>query len=143
MSAGRIRVQPLNEYSVDWRANSIATDNAQATCTRPAVSQAAASVTGQGARNVCTGITVTIAGGSAAPSAAQLSVALIDGATGGSTYLWGPIAVGVPAIAGGLSGIVCIPMFEIGSPHTAMTLEFSGAGGSNSIESVWMSGTTV
>lgn len=142
MSAGRLRIQNGSETANDWRQNHAPAANTQATCTQGAVSTAIAAA-GPGSRNVCTGITVAVAGGATAPVAAIASVALIDGVSGGTTYLWGPMPIAVPNVAGALNGYVVIPMFEIGSPNTAMTLEFSGAAGANSTEAVWMTGTTI
>ena len=108
--------------------------NTQATAT-----QAAA---GDGKRNVCTWLTVTLAAGATAPAAVNVSVSLIDGATGGTTYLW-RMTLSLAAVAGqsnefGLSGL-----WLVGSQNTAMTLEFSAAGGLNTFESVSFGGTTI
>lgn len=93
-------------------------------------------------RNICTGFTVSLAAGAAAPAAVQLTVALIDGASGGGTYLWGPTVISLPAIAGAISAFAFGNRHDVGSAATAMTLEFSAAGGANTIESVSMNGTT-
>lgn len=94
-------------------------------------------------RNVCTGLTVVLVAGASAPTATTVSVALIDGAAGGTTYLWGPHNLGIPAVAGATNGIVVEPIRKPGSANTAMTLEFSAAGGANTIESVSMEGETI
>ncbi len=141
MSAGRLRLQNGSELSTDWRVGHAPTADTQATATQAAV---AATVPASGlTRNVCTGITVAIAGGTSAPAAKQVTVAVIDGASGDAVYLWGPMPIAIPGLAGALNGFVCIPMFEIGTPYTAMTIEFSAAGGANTVEAVWMTGTTI
>lgn len=93
-------------------------------------------------RHVATSITVVLAAGASAPTAAVVSVALIDGASGGGTYLWGPHDVAIPAVAGSMNGI-SIPIWAVGSASTAMTLEFSAAAGTNTYESVTLTGTSV
>ena len=109
--------------------------NPQATIT-----QAAAG--GQGI-NVCTDLTVTIAATGSAPTAANLQVNLIDGASGGTTYLWRS-TISIPATAGATATIaIAFPHGKKGSANTAMTLEFSGAGGANTVESVALGGYTV
>ncbi|MDH5244849.1 MAG: hypothetical protein OEW98_00245 [Betaproteobacteria bacterium] len=95
-----------------------------------------------GVRNVCTGFTVTLAAGTTAPSAAQVTVALIDGASGGGTYLWRS-NMSLPAVAGAQTTIVRTGLWLPGTAATAMTLEFSAAGGANTYETVSMEGTTV
>jgi len=109
--------------------------NVQATATR-----AAASKTGQ--RLVATSITVTFTAGTSAPSANSITVSLIDGASGGGTTLWGPHDISIPAVAGAMNGIA-LPCWIVGSANTAMTLEFSAAGGANTFESVTLTGVTV
>lgn len=90
-------------------------------------------------RNVCTGLTVSLASSSTtAPAAIQVTVALIDGSSGGTTYLWGPTVIALPAVAGAISAFVLSNCWKPGSQATAMTLEFSAAGGANTIESVSM-----
>lgn len=95
-----------------------------------------------GVRNVCTGFTVTIAGGATAPAAINLTVNLIDGASGGGTYLWRS-TISLPAVAGALVSIVRGSLWIPGTAATAMTMEFSAAGGANTVESVSFEGTTV
>lgn len=93
-------------------------------------------------RHVATSITVVLSAGGSAPSAAVVNVALIDGASGGTTYLWGPHDIAIPSVAGAMNGI-SIPLWTVGSQGTAMTLEFSAAAGLNTFESVTLTGTTV
>lgn len=108
---------------------------------RPAVNTQATitiSAPGAGYRLVCTGLTVVLTAGTSNPSANVVNVSLIDGASGGSTYLWGAV-LGVPATAGLVSGIARHGLW-IGSADTALTLEFAGAAGTNTFESVSIEG---
>lgn len=126
--------QPLQAAAARvWNAQHAPVANTKATCT-----QAAAA----GLRNVCRGITVMLVAGASAPTAASVTVALIDGASGVTSYLWGPHAMGIPAVAGATNG-VSRPGRWVGSVNTPMTLEFSAAGGANTIESVSMEGETI
>jgi hypothetical protein len=122
---------PANNY---WDVQHVPAANTQAT-----ISQAAAAA---GIRNVCTGFTVTLAAQTTAPAAVQLTVAVIDGATGGTTYLWRTV-ISLPATAGAIVSFVRSNIWLVGTAATAMTIEFSAAGGANTIESVTMEGTTV
>ena len=106
-----------------------------------AANQATASRAAAGAtlRHICTAISITVVGNTAAPAAQVLTFNLRDGATGAGTILasW---TVGVEAVAGktvpiNLSGLA-IP----GSLNTAMTLEGSAAPGANTLESVTLAG---
>lgn len=116
-----------------WFINHAPAANTKATITRPAA--------GAGHCNVCTGFQVMFVAGAAAPTAILLTVAVIDGASGGTSYLWGPFPIGLPAVAGAVNGVVMPNLWLKGSPNTAMTLEFSANGGSNTTESVSMAGT--
>ena len=117
----------------EWHISHLPAANTQATIT-----QAAA---GAGKRNICTGFTVMFVAGATAPTAINVSVSLIDGAAGGTTYLW-RATISLPATAGATSGIARMGRW-IGSANTAMTLEFSAAGGANTIQSVAMEGTVL
>ena len=117
-----------------WTSHHLPAANTQAT-----ISKASA---GAGLRNVCTWITVVLAAGASAPTAATLSVSLIDGATGGVTYLW-RAAISIPAVAGVTNGIALSNLWLPGTAATAMTLEFSASGGANTVESVSMGGVIV
>lgn len=115
------------------------TSHAPVADTKATITKAAA---GASVRNVCRQITVMLVAGTSAPAAATVTVALIDGAAGGGTYLWGPARLSVPALAGATSGIA-IAVNKIGSANTAMTLEFSAAAGANTFQSVSMDGVTL
>jgi hypothetical protein len=95
---------------------------------------------GPGVRNVCTGLTVTLVAGAVAPAAVTVKAHLIDGPSGGSTYLWST-RLGLPAIAGSTSGVARAGRW-VGTEDTSMTLEFEIAGGANVFESVAMEGHT-
>lgn len=129
----RTRIAPPRAITADWTQVHAPAANTQATCT-----QAAA---GPETRNVCTGLTVTLAAGATAPTAGTLTVALIDGDSGGSVALWKTV-IAVTATAGSQVTIARSGLWVQGSPNTAMTLEFSDAGGGNTLESVAMEGTT-
>jgi hypothetical protein len=118
-----------------WTGINVASANAQATVTKASA--------GTGIRNVCTGFTVTLASSSTtAPAAIQIIINLIDGASGGTTYLFRSV-IALPATAGAQTSIVRGNLWLPGTAATGMTLEFSAAGGANTIESVSMEGTVV
>ena len=95
-----------------------------------------------GVRHVCTAITVALAATATAPTAVQLNVQLIDGASGGGTYLWRAV-IALPAVAGAMTGFVVTGLWLPGTAATAMTLEFSAAGGANTVESASFSSVDV
>ncbi len=90
-----------------------------------------------GVRHICTGITATIGAGATAPTAIQLTVVLRDGASGAGTIKWQAV-ISLPATAGAMSGVARSDLWIPGTAATAMTLEFSAAGGANTFESVSM-----
>lgn len=118
------------EIMRSWSKTHVPAANTQATITQPAP--------GQGKKLVCTGLTVAFAAGAAAPTATTATVSLIDGATGGTTFLW-QMTLGVVATAGATNGH-SRPGKWVASHNTALTLEFSAAGGANTLESVSMEG---
>lgn len=92
-----------------------------------------------GVRHVCTGFTVTLAGGAAAPTAALVTVNLRDGATGAGTII-STLTLAVTAVAG-----MCVvhhvgPLNVFGTAATAMTVETSAATGANVSASVTLYG---
>ena len=110
-----------------WTVNSAPAANTQATASKAARA---------GARHVCTGITATLSAGSA--NSSQVTVNLRDGATGAGTVLWTGVLnasanTSAPPIE--LSGLQIM-----GSVNTAMTLEFSAAGGAATLEAVSLQG---
>lgn len=124
-----VAVQPPN-----WAVTNTATAAAQATIAR------AAGATG--VAHVCTSITGQI-NGDATGNADVGTLNLRDGATGAGTVLWtakltlatGANAVGTPIALTGLN--------IVGSTATAMTLEFSAAGATHSLQTVSMTGYDV
>lgn len=99
------------------------------------VATATKAAAGARKRNVCTGITVMLVAGATAPAAIQVTVNLIDGASGGTAYLWRAV-LSLPATAGQSAGITRTDLWIPGGLNTDMTLEFSAAGGANTVESV-------
>jgi hypothetical protein len=67
---------------------------------------------------------------------------LRDGATGAGTILasW---AIAIPATAGACAILSLAGLEIIGSPNTAMTLEFAAAGGALTFQSVTLTGHTI
>lgn len=115
--------------------------HAPATNVRATISRAAG---GASVRHICTAITATLI----APAATESSVVqlnLRDGATGAGTILksftlqvGGAASVSADRAIIQLSGLQCF-----GALNTAMTLEFSAAGGAGTFESVSMEGYDV
>jgi hypothetical protein len=119
----------------NWSAIHVPATATQATATR--------SAGGAGIRHVCTSITATLSAGTLALAAgAPLVVSLIDGASGGTTYLWRSI-IDIPAVAGQAYTIALSGLSLFGTAATAMTFEFSAAGGTNSFQSVCFTGYDV
>src|SRR3990167_4228949 len=82
---GGIKFQRIRSFHEDvsgniWSAHHVPAANTIATITKASA--------GAGVRNVCTWLTVKLVAVATAPTAANTSVSLIDGATGGTTYLW-------------------------------------------------------
>lgn len=121
--------------ATDWRGSHAPAANTRATFTQAAP--------GAGYRNVLTGFTVILAAGATAPVAATVTVAVIDGVSGATSYIDGPHAMSIPAIAGAMSGVTRSGLDKRGSANTATTIEFSAAGGANTLESVSIEGTVV
>lgn len=118
-----------------WAQGAAPGANAQATTTKAAA--------GAGFRHVCTGITASFVGdGAGAPSAVDVLALLRDGTTGTGTILWAagfalPAVAGSPGFSLALSGLTIR-----GTENTAMTLEFTAAGGANTVEVVGLQGAT-
>lgn len=114
--------------------------NVPATATKATISKAAG---GAGVRHVASALTVTFAVGSSLnTAAAPLTVSLIDGASGGTTYLWQSI-INLIVLIGQTYTITLSDLALVGSANTAMTLEFSAAGGTNTYQSVALAGYDV
>jgi hypothetical protein len=126
----------LNRYVPDWSVTSNPGVGAQATASRPA---SPAPIGGQDCRHVCTSISATFV--AAAATTAQATVNLRDGATGAGTIL-GSWVLAFPGVIGS-SAILSLATLEIiGSPNTAMTLEFSAATATQ-FQSVTLTGHTI
>lgn len=111
-----------------------------ATATKATITQASA---GAGKRNVCTGYTFTLTAGATAMTAATpLIVSVIDGVSGGTTYLFRSY-INIPAVAGAQVSLPRSSCWLVGSQATAMTIEFSAAPGTNGYESVSLDGVIV
>lgn len=95
---------------------------------------------GAGLKNVCNAISATLVAGGTAPTAATATLVLRDGASGAGTIVWSH-TLSVAATAG-TGQIITIGGLAIpGTAATAMTLEFTGAAGANTFESVSMNGS--
>jgi hypothetical protein len=97
---------------------------------------------GVGIRHVCTGFTVTLAQSATGSSAVNLQVNLIDGASGGTNYLWRS-TISLVAVPGHSNPIQRTGLWIEGSFNTAMTLEFSAAGGAQVHQSVTLEGVSI
>ena len=124
-----------------WALSSAPAANAQATVTRPAAT--GNSPTGTALpRHVCTAICGNFAVDTAG-TPVRTTLRLRDGATGVGTILWehGMSFAGMPV--GAQASVVVDGIEVFGSPGTAMTLEFSAAGGANTFETCSFAGFTV
>lgn len=89
-------------------------------------------------RHVATSIAATLAAG--ATASAIVKVYLRDGDAGVGAILWSGVMV---APIGTSRGIVLSGLSIVGSENTAMTLEFSAAGGVSTFENVSLTGYSV
>lgn len=87
-----------------------------------------------GVRHICKEISASIA--AAATAQTPISVRLRDGATGAGTILWSMM---LSAPANQCASVALTGLSIVGTPNTAMTLEFSGAGVANSQQTVNLS----
>ena len=113
----------------EWSVTDVPAANTQATATQASP--------GAGRRNVVTTISANIAS-SGTVTPAYLTANVIDGASGGADYLWQEVS-SLPATSG-VSARIHVNLNVVGGADTATTIEFSAAGGPNTIESVSMSG---
>src|SRR5258707_4318870 len=128
-----MRAPGFNRYVPDWSVTSNRGVGAQATASQPA---SPAPAGGQGTRHVCTSVSATLV--AAAATAAQATLNLRDGATGAGTIL-GSWVLAVPGVIGSCTVLPLDSLEIIGSPNTAMTLEFA-AGVATQFESVTLTG---
>ena len=136
----RSQPAPQSEISTDWRIHNLPADTTRATATRALVDP---SNNPNGARcKVLTEVIVCMVGGSSAPTPTVLTVAVIDGDSGGTDYVWGPHVFAVPGVAGAQAVLGATGLYRRGTPGRAMTVEFSATGGANTRQSVEAAGTT-
>lgn len=111
-------------------ANSWQLAHAPAAAAQATATQAAGAA---GLRNYCTGIQATVST-IAATAQTPINVHIRDGASGAGTIIW----TGSLAALGTTTGILAItfPQPIRGTAATAMTVEFSGAGVANSLETI-------
>lgn len=96
-----------------------------------------------GVKHVARGIIVSCSAGASAPTAIQLTWNLRDGSTGAGTVLATGV-IGIEAVAGKSPPPVQLSNLWIeGTAATAMTLEFTAAGGANTIEAVTLMGEDI
>lgn len=88
-----------------------------------------------GVRHIATGFTASIAAGAAAQT--PLTFVIRDGATGVGTIIWTGV-LSAPANDSANVG-QALPNL-VGSAATAMTIEFTGGGAANTLQSVSLSG---
>lgn len=117
-----------------WTAHHAPAADAKATVTK------AAATAGSGLRHVCTGIAASIAA-NGAPAQTVLYVNLIDGASGGTTYLR-RVALVLVATAGVNWTYSAEGLWLVGTAETGMTLEFSALL-TNTTQCVSMSGVSI
>lgn len=117
-----------------WTAVHNPAANTQATVSKAA--GAAGQLLTQGEEHVCTGISASIAGTAAS---SVVHVYLRDGASGAGTILWSAVMV---CAANASDRLDVDGLHIIGTAETAMTLEFDGAGGLNTTQSVALRGYT-
>src|SRR5882672_3626088 len=108
----------LNRYLPDWSATSNPGVGAQASASQPASTAPAL----KESRHVCTSVSATFVAAAATP--AQATVNLRDGATGAGTIL-GSWVLAFPGAIGNCAILSLDSLEIIGSPNTAMTLEFA------------------
>lgn len=109
--------------------------NTPAAAAQATITQAAA---GAGISNICNRISASLATVATAQAAA-VQLNLRDGATGAGTILWSK------TFSCGTTAMVTVDvtgLYIVGSPNTAMTLEFSAAPVAGAFESVALGGVT-
>lgn len=106
--------------------------NTVATATR------AASATG--GAHVADCLTATLVAGTSAPAAVNATVVLRDGLTGAGTILWSADFALAGAIADHPAPFALCGLAIPGTANTAMTVEFTAAGGANTFETVGLTG---
>lgn len=125
----RPNTKPLN--SLSFVKNHTPSSNTQATITQTAA--------GSAIKNVCTSISASFASTNTTPTAKQVYLYLRDGGSGSGDILWS-MALAIPAVAGQVVGVAQSDLWIQGTNNTAMTLEFSEAGGANTVQTVTLIG---
>lgn len=117
----------------EWSITNAAAANTQATATKAAGAA--------GVRHVVTAINAKLAAGSGAVTLPVTPVRAVvrDGTTGAGTILWDGY-LSIPATPGAADGLAATGLNIPGSAATAMTVEFNGAGGAGTFESVSLQG---
>src|SRR5882672_5410975 len=128
----------LNRYLPDWSVTSAPAVNTAASASRPASPAPPLAES----RHVCTSISASLVGDTALAAISRGQVNLRDGATGAGTIL-GSWAIAIPATPGACAILSLDSLEIIGSPNTAITLEFAGAGGALTFQSVTLTGHTL
>lgn len=97
-----------------------------------------------GVRHVCTGFVAGLAsdGTGMTVPASPVYVVVRDGATGAGTIIYETV-IGVVTTAGAATSIVVGGLNLVGTAATAMTAEFTAAGGAHSFETISISGYDV
>lgn len=126
----------LSAPPANWSITHTPAADTQATITRAAG--------GAGVVHICTSITATLIAPAGSVSG-NVQINLRDGASGLGTILWSQtfLVGGATSVSAGVIGIALSGLQIPGSPNTAMTLEFSAAGGANTLESVALTGYDV
>jgi len=127
LSAQSATGSELTTLPGNWSVTSSPAANTQATATKAAG--------GAGVRHVANSVTASFAAGATAGAAIQVN--LRDGASGAGTILWSAL---LTAPIGDSRSVTLSGLNLVGSAATAMTLEFTAAGGATTLESVTLTG---
>lgn len=115
---------------IEWTSVHAPAANTKATVTKAAVSNAI---------HVVSGFTATFVAGAAAPTAVTVTVSLLDGAT----TIWTG-GMSLPATAGASAVPIIVTGIDLpGTINQNMKLEFSAAGGANTVEAVTLMGYSI
>lgn len=129
LSAAQQNKALMIAHPVDWSIFHTPGPNIKATITRAAGAA--------GVRHICTSISAALVTATAAAASGVVQVSLIDGVSGGAA-IWSK-SLAISAASQNID--VELPGLNIiGSAATAMTLEFSAAGGGQTVESVALTG---
>ncbi|HEV3129595.1 MAG TPA: hypothetical protein VGY32_11465 [Solirubrobacteraceae bacterium] len=134
-SAANQVLAPVKGVQLVTGPGGFAVQNQPAANTQATVTQAAGAA---GVRHVCTSISAAITAGASAGTV--VFVNLRDGASGAGTILW---SIALDAPANGSDTVTISGLNIVGTAATAMTLEFSAAGGITTNETVALTGYDV